>query len=149
MVRKRRPYDLIYLMTFEFLVSILAFYSSVIMIVVVGTGTEVDVLDMIGPDAASWVVDNASQVLTVFSVAFMVMALLSFLLLWGFLRAKSFAWTVGIAASVATTVVALAAILTIGYDGTQTFLRYVILVIAPMFVIYILMRRDIKAYLTQ
>jgi hypothetical protein len=147
MVRKRRPYDLIYLMTFEFLVSILAFYSSVIMIVVVGTGTEVDVLDMIGPNAPSWVVDRASEVLTAFSVGFMVLALLSFLLLWGFLRARSFSWMVGILASAATSVVGLIAILTIGYNDYQTFFRFLILVIAPMCVIYLLMRQDIKAYL--
>jgi hypothetical protein len=147
MVRKRRPYDLIYLMTFEFLVSILAFYSSVIMIVVVGTGTDVEVLDMIGPNAPSWVVDSASEVLTAFSAGFMVLALLSFLLLWGFLRAKSFAWSVGIIASAATSVTGLVAIVTIGYNDYQTFFRYLILVIAPMCVIYLLMRKDIKAYL--
>jgi hypothetical protein len=147
MVRKRRPYDLIYLMTFEFLVSILAFYSSVIMIVVVGTGTEVEVLDMIGPNAPSWVVDSASEVLTAFSAGFMVLALLSFLLLWGFLRAKSFAWSVGIIASATTSVTGLVAIVTIGYNDYQTFFRFLILVIAPMCVIYLLMRKDIKAYL--
>jgi hypothetical protein len=147
MARKRRPYDLIYLMTFEFLISILAFYSAVIIMVVVGTGTEAEVLDMIGPNAPSWVVDGASGVLTAFSAGFMVLALLSFLLLWGFLRARSFSWTVGILASVASTVVGLAAILTIGYNDYQTFFRFLILVIAPMCVIYLLMRNDIKAYL--
>jgi hypothetical protein len=147
MVRKRRPYDLIYLMTFEFLVSILAFYSSVIMIVVVGTGTDVEILDMIGPNAPSWVVDSASGVLTVFSAGFMVLALLSFLLLWGFLRAMSFAWSVGIIASAATSVLGLVAIVTIGYNDYQTFFRFLILVIAPMCVIYLLVRKDIKAYL--
>jgi hypothetical protein len=53
----------------------------------------------------------------------------------------------GILASVATMVVGMAAILTIGYEDTQTLFRYAILVIAPMFVIYLLIRQDIKAYL--
>lgn len=147
MARQRKPYDLIYLMTVEFLIAILTFYSSVIMIVAVATGSESDRLKLIGPDAPTWVLDDPSQALTVFSIAFMTMALLSFLLLWGFLRARSFSWMTGILASVATTVVGMAAILTIGYDDTQTFFRYVILVIAPMFVIYLLIRQDIKAYL--
>lgn len=147
MARQRKPYDLIYLMTVEFLISILTFYSSVIMIVAVTTGSESDRLELIGPDAPAWVLDDASQALTIFSMAFMALALLSFLLLWGFLRAKSFSWMTGILASVATTVVGMAAILTLGYEDTQTFFRYLILVIAPMFVIYLLARQDIKAYL--
>jgi hypothetical protein len=147
MVRKRKPYDLIYLMTVEFLISILTFYSSVIMIVGVATGSDSDRLELIGPDAPAWVLDDPSQALTIFSIAFMALALLSFLLLWGFLRAKSFSWMTGILASVATTVVGMTAILTLGYEDTQTFFRYLILVIAPMFVIYLLVRQDIKAYL--
>ncbi len=147
MARQRKPYDLIYLMTVEFLISILTFYSSVIMIVAVATGSETDKLGLIGPDAPAWVLDDPSQTLTIFSIAFMVLALLSFLLLWGFLRAQSFSWMTGLLASVATMVVGMAAILIIGYEDTQTFFRYVILVIAPMFVIYLLIRQDIKAYL--
>jgi hypothetical protein len=147
MVRQRKPYDLIYLMTVEFLISILTFYSSVIMIVAVATGSDSDRLELIGPDAPAWVLDDPSQALTIFSMAFMALALLSFLLLWGFLRAKSFSWMTGILASVVTMVVGMAAILALGYEDTQTFFRYVILVIAPMFVIYLLIRQDIKAYL--
>lgn len=147
MARQRKPYDLIYLMTVEFLISILTFYSSVIMIVAVATGSESDRLGLIGPDAPAWVLDDPSQALTIFSMAFMALALLSFLLLWGFLRARSFSWMTGLLASVATMIAGMAAILTIGYDDTQTFFRYVIMVIAPMFVIYLLIRQDIKAYL--
>jgi len=147
MVRQRKPYDLIYLMTIEFLISILTFYSAVIMIVAVATGSESERLGLIGPDAPAWVLDDPSQALTAFSIIFMALALVSFLLLWGFLRARSFSWMTGILASIATTAVGLAAILTLGYDDTQTFFRYVILVIAPMFVIYLLARQDIKAYL--
>lgn len=52
--------------------------------------------DMLGPNVPQWLIDAGPTIFAVLAVVLLIMALIAFLLGWGFLKGKHWAWVLGI-----------------------------------------------------
>jgi hypothetical protein len=146
MALKRRPYDLIMLMTLEFLLVVLTFYTAAVMILI-SYQSDADLLLNIGTGASQILIDNSRQISLLLGVMFGILAAVTGLLLWGLLRAKRWSYQVGMEASVVLIVANIIALFLFGVGNVQLALRLGISVVLPLVVIYYLRKKEIKAYL--
>jgi hypothetical protein len=146
MALKRRPYDLIMLMTLEFLLVVLTFYTASVMMLI-SYQSDADLLLNIGTGASQILIENSRQISLLLGVMFGILAAVTGLLLWGLLRAKRWSYQVGIEASVVLIIANIIALFLFGVGNIQLALRLGISIVLPLVVIYYLRKKEIKAYL--
>lgn len=146
MALKRRPYDLIMLMTLEFLLVVLTFYTAAVMMLI-SYQSDADLLLNIGTGASQILIENSRQISLLLGVMFGILAAVTGLLLWGLLRAKRWSYQVGIEAAVVLMVANIIALFLFGVGNVQLALRLGISIVLPLVVIYYLRKKEIKAYL--
>jgi hypothetical protein len=55
-----------------------------------------DFIDQLGPNVPQWLIDAGPALFGALGVVLVVMAIIAFLLAWGFLKGKRWAWVLGI-----------------------------------------------------
>lgn len=146
MALRRRPYDLVMLMTLEFLLTVLTFYTAAVMMLI-SYQSDADLLLNIGPGASQILMDNSHQVTLLLGVLFGFLAAVTGLLLWGLLRAKRWSYQVGLEAAVVLSISNIITLFLFGVGNVQLALRLGISIVLPFVVIYYLRKKEIKAYL--
>jgi len=146
MAVKRRPYDLIYLLTFQFAIAVLMFYSAAILLVLGFDGTEQELIDELGPNAFDLFVDNAQTVFLAVGAVLAFMFGLLMIEIWGMMKRKHWSYPFGALLSVLIVITNLTAITVLGTENAQTLVRFGICVVLPFLVVYYLRRPDIADY---
>jgi hypothetical protein len=146
MALKRRPYDLIMLMTLEFLLAVLTFYTAAVMILITYQ-SDANLLLNIGAGASQILIENSRQVALLLGVLFSFLTAVTGLLLWGLLRGKRWSYQVGLEVSVVLIIANVVTLLLFGVGNLQLALRLGISIVLPLVVIYYLRKKEIKAYL--
>jgi hypothetical protein len=146
MATNRKPYDLLMLMTIEFLLVVLTFYTAVIMAMLTALSDDAVLLENID-GASQFLIDNARDVTLLFAVLFGFLAFVMAILLWGFLRHKRWSYRVGIETSIILVIGNIITIILFGFGDLQLALRLGLSIVLPFIVIYYLRRPEIKKYL--
>ncbi|MFA5311916.1 MAG: hypothetical protein WC375_01200 [Methanomassiliicoccales archaeon] len=146
MVVKRRPYDLIYLMTFEFALLVLLFYSAAALLLMAFGNSDEDLIANLGSDASDFLLDNARLLTESFGAIMAILTGLTMAEIWGMLKRKSWAYPLGAVLSVVTVLANSLAIVIFGFEDLQFAARLGICVVLPFLVIYYLRRPDIADY---
>lgn len=147
MVVKRRPYNMIYLMTFEFALAVLLFYSAAaLLLMAFGTNDE-DLITNLGSGPSDFLLDNARSMAESFGIAIAALTGLTMLEIWGLLRRKSWSYRFGAFLSIGTVLVGSLALAIFGFGNQQFGIRLAICVVLPFLVIYCLRKLDIADYL--
>ncbi len=145
--QRHRPLGVTIMAILEILGGLGALVVSLAMFVVAALATSQEIINQLGPDVPQWIIDAAPALFAVLGAVFLIIALVSFLLAWGFLRGKRWARMVGIVfaaisiiMNVATAIISLNAIglATLGFS-----------VIIPVVIILYLMMPSAKAWFTQ
>ncbi|OPY34143.1 MAG: hypothetical protein A4E32_00412 [Methanomassiliicoccales archaeon PtaU1.Bin124] len=146
-IRRNKPYDLLLLMAVEFLVTVLVFYTAVIMLAQVYGSTKDVILQNIGPGAFQIVYDDPVFALTVMGWLFGILAPATVLEIWGLYKAKRFSFYLGLMVSLMTTVVSIIALLLFGFENLQQTFRFALSAALPLVAIYYLIKAPIQDYL--
>ncbi|QLH74715.1 MAG: hypothetical protein HPY73_04160 [Methanomassiliicoccales archaeon] len=147
MVVKRRPYDMIYLMTFEFAITVLLFYTAAVLLLMSFGTTDQELLDNLGSGPSEFLIDNARELTGLFGGIVALLTGISVLVIWGLLRRKRFSYKTGAVLAVLTVLVNAALLALFGLNDLQFALRLAMCIVLPFFVIYYLRRHDIADYL--
>ncbi|MCE5295706.1 MAG: hypothetical protein LLG16_01195 [Euryarchaeota archaeon] len=146
MVVKRRPYDMIYLMTFEFALIVLLFYSAAALLLMAFGNSDEDLIANLGVDASDFLKDNGRLLTESFGAVMAVLTGLTAIETWGMFKRKGWAYPFGALLSVVTVLANSLAIVVFGFGDLQFALRLAICVVLPFLVIYYLRRPDIADY---
>ena len=147
MAQRRKPYDLLMLMSVEFLVAVLTFYTGALMIVM-AYGASIDsILESIGSGASQMVYNDPKGVLTALGWTFILLTGMLIAEIWGLIKGKKFAYLVGIIGAFLISIVNVITLLIFGFNNFQMMFRLVLGIVLPLVAIYYLVRPSIKAYL--
>ena len=102
-----------------------------------------DVRQRIGGSVPQWVVDNAPVFFGVLGLFFLIMAVLSLVLAWGFLKGKGWARTVAIVFLVLSIIGDI-----IGILGGTGFFAVVLSILLPILIVVYLYRPNVKQWFT-
>lgn len=93
---RHRPLGVTILAILEILYGILVLLGALGLFAVTAFIGSQQFLDMLGPNVPQWLIDAGPTVFAVLAVVLLIMALIAFLLGWGFLKGKHWAWVLGI-----------------------------------------------------
>jgi hypothetical protein len=146
MVVKRRPYDMIYLMTFEFALAVLLFYSAAALLLMAFGNNDEDLIANLGSNPSDFLLDNARMLTEVFGMVIAVLSGLTMIEMWGMLKRKSWSYPFGALLSVMIVLVSMLAMTIFGMEDIQSAVRTGACVVLPFLVLYYMRRPDIADY---
>lgn len=147
MAQRRKPYDLLMLMSVEFLVTVLVFYTGAIMLLM-AYGSSIDsILESIGSGASQLIYNDPKGMMQILGWTFAALSGLLLLEIWGLLKGKKFAYMLGIVGAFIIAIVNVITLLIFGFNNFQMVFRLVLGALLPLVAIYYLVRPSIKAYL--
>ncbi|MBI0584527.1 MAG: hypothetical protein ISF22_09920 [Methanomassiliicoccus sp.] len=144
---RKRPLGVTILAILEILGGLLLLLAAFGMFAIAAlTGTQ-EFIDALGPNVPQWLLDSGPVLFGVAGVVLLIMAVVAFLLAWGFLKGKRWAWILGIifsvlniASSVVTAVFSgsLASIATLGLS-----------ILIPVLILVYLLLPSTKTWFTE
>jgi hypothetical protein len=147
MAQNRRSNDLIMLMSMEFLIAMFTFYTGAIMLALVYGSSDAYLLENIGSGASQFLYNDPRGILTIFGWTFAVLAGVTILEIWGIMKAKKFAFLLGILVSFVIAIVNVITLMAYGVNNFQLTLRLGLGAILPLMAIYYLTRPGMRNYL--
>jgi hypothetical protein len=93
---KKRPTGVTILAILQIIIAILFLLGSFGMFMVAALANVEEVRDEIGKEAPDWVVDNATPFFGALGAIFLILAIVGFVLGYGYLKGIGWAWTLGI-----------------------------------------------------
>lgn len=142
MARKQDMQTLLYLLTIQFLVSLLSFYSGVIFVIGDDAYLVEKITDFFGGA-------GGGNTLFGMGVGLSLFALISFVAVWGAIKRKGWAWKLGLTSSVALVVLNLLALVIFGFEQAQLGLRLSLSFGLSVIAVYLLTRPNIHDHLSK
>ena len=141
---KNRPTGVTILAVLQIIAAIILLIGALGMFVVSAVSGIEEVKDAIGEEAPDWVVENATVFFGVLGGVFLILALVGFVLGYGYLKGIGWAWTLGIIFAVLSIISEI--INPIIDRSVDTFIGSIIGIIIPLIIIYYLTRPHVKAF---
>jgi hypothetical protein len=146
MPQRHRPLGVTILAILEILSGLISLIAALGMFALAALSSSQELIDAIGPDAPQWFVDSGATVFAIIGVVFLIIALVAFLLAWGFLKGKKWAWIVGIIFAVLSVLSSLGQALLTGTLASIATLGISILI--PVIILVYLLLPNTKAWFT-
>lgn len=141
---KKRPTGITILAVLQIIFGVLFLLGAVGMFLIASLADVADLEDAIGEDAPDWIVDNFALSFGALGVFFLIIALVGFVLGYGYLKGIGWAWTVGIIFAVLGII---GDIIEPMVDRTADVLASSIIgIIIALLIIYYLTRPHVKAF---
>ncbi|MDW5561763.1 MAG: hypothetical protein SA339_00945 [Methanomassiliicoccus sp.] len=146
-VPRHRPFGVTLLAILEILYGILLLIASFALFGAAYLIGSQEFIDMLGPNAPQWLIDAGPVIFGAIGVVILIMAIIAFLLAWGFLKGKRWAWILGIIFTIlsilgsifsAATSLSLSGIATLGLS-----------ILIPVIVLIYLLLPSTKAWFTR
>jgi hypothetical protein len=102
-----------------------------------------EIRDRIGTEVPDWIINNAPAFFGVLGVFFLVMAIISFVLAWAFLKGKNWARVLAIIFLVLSIIGNV-----IGIIGGTSLVSVAISIIIPLIIVWYLYRPNVKQWFT-
>jgi hypothetical protein len=129
----------------EILFGLLMLLASLGFFVVAGLFASQDILNQTGMQVPEWLINVAPLVFAIAGIVFLIMALIAFLLAYGFLKGRGWAWTLAMIFSVISIILSVVGWVLQGFNPAG-FVSMLISVIIPVIVILYLTRVNVKAW---
>lgn len=143
--QRQRPIGVTILAILEILAGILALVASLGMFAasaLVGTGDLWSQLNETGQQIPQFLIDSGSTIFLGLGVVFLVIAIVAFILAWGFLKGKKWAWWLGVIFAVLQIISGAFSLLTSGVSG-------IVSLVIPILILVYLMMASTKAWFNQ
>ena len=141
---KNRPTGVTILAVLQIIAAIVLLIGALGMFVVSAVSGIEEVKDAIGEEAPDWVVENAAVFFGVLGGVFLILALVGFVLGYGYLKGIGWAWTLGIIFAVLSIISEI--VNPIIDRSADTLVSSIIGIIIPLIIIYYLTRPHVKAF---
>lgn len=135
--QKNRPLGVTILAILEVLVGILMLFLSFGMFLVSAIINDETFLTQIDVEVSQMLLDLGPMVLAIIGVVFLILAILTFVLAWGFLKGKKWAWWLGIILAVLQIISGVVSIFTSGFSG-------IISTLIPVLILIYLIQPSVK-----
>lgn len=135
--QKVRPLGVTILAILEVLVGILMLISSLGMFALSAFIDDEEFLSQLGTEVPQWLLDSGPTFFIILGVVFLIFAIFTFLLAWGFLKGKKWAWWLGIILAVLQIISGVVSILTSGISG-------IISTLIPVLILIYLIQPSVK-----
>jgi hypothetical protein len=145
--KRNRPIGVTILAILEILTGLGTLLAALGMFAIAALSTNQEIIDQLGPDVPTWLIDTAPALFAALGAIFLIIAIVSFILAWGFLRGKSWARIIGIVfavisigMSIVSAVISFSAVglVSLGFS-----------VIIPVIILLYLMTANVKAWFNQ
>jgi hypothetical protein len=141
---KKRPTGITIIAVLQIIFGVLFLLGAVGMFLIASLADVADLEDEIGEDAPDWISDNFVMAFGVLGLVFLIIALVGFVLGYGYLKGIGWAWTVGIIFAVLGII---GDIIEPMVDRTADVLASSIIgIIIALLIIYYLTRSHVKAF---
>lgn len=141
---KNRPTGVTILAVLQIIAAIVLLIGAFGMFVVSAVSGIEEVKDEIGEEAPDWVVENAAVFFGLLGGVFLILALVGFVLGYGYLKGIGWAWTLGIIFAVLSIISEI--INPVIDRSVDTLVGSIIGIIIPLIIIYYLTRPHVKAF---
>lgn len=135
--QKNRPLGVTILAILEVLVGILMLMASLGMFGLSAIINDEELLSQLGTEVPQMLLDLGPMVLLIIGVVFLVFAILTFVLAWGFLKGKKWAWWLGIILAALQIISGVVSIFTSGFSG-------IISTLIPVLILIYLIQPSVK-----
>lgn len=147
MPQERKPYDLLLLLSVEFLITIITFYTGVIMLFLAYGATDAQIADSIRPGASTLLMDNPRLIISSLGWLFSLLTAGTILVVYGLYKAKRFSYLVGMVVGFLVSMANIIALMAFGLGDLQLTFRLLLGIFLPLVAMYYLSRPSIKKYL--
>ena len=147
MAQRRKPYDLLMLMSVEFLMAVLIFYTGALMLLMTYGASVDSIRESLGSGVAPMLYDDPKGVLEMLGWTFAALTIAILAELWGLFKGKKYAYLFGMVTAFVIAIVNVITLMIFGFDNFQNMIRLVLGAVLPLVAIYYLVRPSIKAYL--
>ena len=144
--QRHRPLGVTLLAILEIFSGLLTLIAALGMFALAALTGSQEIIDAIGPEAPQWFIDSGPIVFGVIGVVFLIIALVAFLLAWGFLKGKKWAWIIGIIFAVLSILSSIGQSLLTGTLASIATLGLSILI--PVIILVYLLLPNTKAWFT-
>jgi hypothetical protein len=125
---------------------LLSFFGFLVLSMLV---TNQQVKDAIGENSPKWLVDNATLVFGSLAFVFLAMAIIGFLIGYGFLKGRSWAWVAGVVFAIISILSAFVNPLIRGFSDPTWVIDLVVALAVPWLIIIYLNRPAVKAFFSR
>jgi len=143
--QRQRPIGVTILAILEVLVGILALFGSLGMFALAALLNSADFMEQLnemGQQIPQFLIDSGPMLFLILGVVLLVFAIVAFILAWGFLKGKKWAWWLGVIFSVLQIISGAFSLLTSGVSG-------ILSIAIPILILVYLMMASTKAWFNQ
>jgi multisubunit Na+/H+ antiporter MnhG subunit len=142
--KNNRPTGVTILAILQIIVAIVLLAGALGMFGVAALSGIEEVKDAIGEEVPEWFVDNAAVFFGAIGAIFLILAIIGFILGYGYLKGIGWTWTVGIIIAVLSIIGDI--LQTLGDRSADALISAVIGIVFSLIIIYYLTRPNVKAF---
>jgi len=146
MVDRKRPVGITIMALLQLTMGALMLLASLGFMALSILTTNQQVRDAIGNDAPKWLVDNAMLVFGSLALLFLALGVIAFLIGYGFLKGRSWAWIAGIVFAIVSIFSAFVNPLIRGFSDPAWVFDLVVALAVPWLIIIYLNRPSVKTF---
>lgn len=135
--QRSRPLGVTILAILEVLVGILMLISSLGMFALSALIDDPDFMSQLGTEVPQWFLDAGPTFFLILGIVLLVFAILTFVLAWGFLKGKKWAWWLGVILAVLQIISGVVSIISSGVSG-------IISTLIPVLILIYLLQPSVK-----
>lgn len=142
---RRRPIGVTILAILEVLWGLLLLFVAFGLFVIAFLTTDLELVEMIEEQVPGLIIESAPLIFAILGGAFLVFALISFLVAWGFLKGKGWAWTLAIIVAVLSIILNVITALTQGFN-VASLVSLAISIVIPVIIVVYLYQPGVRAW---
>ena len=146
MVDRKRPVGITIMALLQLTMGALMLLASLGFIALSILTTNQQVRDAIGNDAPKWLVDNATLVFGSLALLFLALGVIAFLIGYGFLKGRSWAWVAGVVFAIVSIFTAFVNPLIRGFSDPAWMFDLIVALAVPWLIIIYLNRPSVKTF---
>jgi len=146
-VQRHRPFGVTLLAILEILYGIVVLLGGLVLFGVAYLVGSQDLIDQLGPNVPQWLINAGPALFGALGLVLVIMAIIAFLLAWGFLKGKHWAWVLGIVFMVLNILGSVISAVGSGSLSGIATLGFSILI--PVIILIYLLLPSTKAWFTQ
>ncbi len=140
--QRQRPIGVTILAILEVLGGILLLFGALGMFAIGAVINSQDLISQLGTDVPQWFLDLSPWVFVAIGAVMLIFAIVAFILAWGFLKGKKWAWILGVIFAVLQIISGVFSLFTSGASG-------IISLVIPILILVYLMMASTKAWFNQ
>ena len=146
MVDRKRPVGITIMALLQLTMGALMLLASLGFIALSILTTNQQVRDAIGDNAPKWLVDNATLVFGSLALLFLALGVIAFLIGYGFLKGRSWAWVAGVVFAIVSIFTAFVNPLIRGFSDPAWMFDLIVALAVPWLIIIYLNRPSVKTF---